>query len=313
MIEAILIIIGLILLYYGAEWLVGGGASLAVKAGVTPLVVGLTVVAFGTSFPELVVSVDAAISHHGEISIGNIVGSNIFNIAFILGLSAIIRPLKVQMQLIRFDTPIMIVTSILFVIFFLDKKISRPEALILFIGLLAYTVIVVRMARKEVKKNREDGIPGEVHAEYNLAVCIFFIIAGLTALVAGARVFVQGAVMVAQNFKISEAVIGLTIVAAGTSLPELATSVVAAAKKQADISIGNIIGSNIFNILCIIGIAGLVSPIYAPGISSVDLGMMLMTAIVLFPLMKTGFVVNRIEGFALVAIYAGYVWYLCPK
>lgn len=313
MIESILIITGLALLYYGAEWLVGGGASLAVKAGVTPLVVGLTVVAFGTSFPELVVSVDAAIGNHGEISIGNIVGSNIFNIAFILGLSAMIRPLKVQMQLIRFDTPIMIATSILFVIFFLDKKISRPEALILFAGILAYTVIVIRMARKEVKKSREDGIPDEVHTEYGLVVCVFLIIAGLTALVAGARVFVQGAVMVAQNFKISEAVIGLTIVAAGTSLPELATSVVAAAKKQADISIGNIIGSNIFNILCIIGIAGLVSPIYAPGISSVDLGMMLMTAIFLFPLMKTGFVINRIEGFALVSIYVGYIWYLCPK
>jgi cation:H+ antiporter len=312
MIETLLIIIGLVLLYYGAEWLVGGGASLAVKAGVTPLVVGLTVVAFGTSCPELVVSVDAALGHHGEISIGNIVGSNIFNIAFILGLSAMIRPLKVQMQLIRFDTPIMIATSILFVVFFLDKTISRMEALILFAGILVYTVAVVKMARREVKKNKSNGIPGEVHAEYGLIVCMFFIIAGLTALVVGARVFVQGSIMVAQNFKISEAVIGLTIVAAGTSLPELATSVVAAAKKQADISIGNIVGSNIFNILCIIGIAGLISPIYAPGISSVDLGMMLVTAIVLFPLMKTGFVINRIEGFVLVSIYAGYIWYLCP-
>ena len=312
MIESILIITGLVLLYFGAEWLVGGGASLAVKAGVTPLVVGLTVVAFGTSCPELVVSVDAAISHHGEISIGNIVGSNIFNIAFILGLSAMIRPLKVQMQLIRFDTPIMIAASILFVIFFLDKKINRPEALILFAGIFVYTVVVVRMARKEVKKNRDDGIPGEVHAEYGLEVCVFLIIAGLTALVVGARVFVQGSVMIAQNFKISEAVIGLTIVAAGTSLPELATSVVAAAKKQADISIGNIVGSNIFNILCIIGIAGLISPIYAPGISPVDIGMMLITAILLFPIMKTGFIINRIEGFVLIVIYLGYLWYLCP-
>ena len=312
MIESILIITGLVLLYFGAEWLVGGGASLAVKAGVTPLVVGLTVVAFGTSCPELVVSVDAAISHHGEISIGNIVGSNIFNIAFILGLSAMIRPLKVQMQLIRFDTPIMIAASVLFVIFFLDKKINRPEALILFAGIFVYTVVVVRMARKEVKKNRDDGIPGEVHAEYGLEVCVFLIIAGLTALVVGARVFVQGSVMIAQNFKISEAVIGLTIVAAGTSLPELATSVVAAAKKQADISIGNIVGSNIFNILCIIGIAGLISPIYAPGISPVDIGMMLITAILLFPIMKTGFIINRIEGFVLIVIYLGYLWYLCP-
>ncbi|MFA6569328.1 MAG: calcium/sodium antiporter [Victivallales bacterium] len=313
MVESILIITGLVFLYFGAEWLVGGGASLAVKAGVTPLVVGLTVVAFGTSCPELVVSVDAAISHHGEISIGNIVGSNIFNIAFILGLSAMIRPLKVQMQLIRFDTPIMIAASILFIVFFLDKKISRPEALILFAGILAYTVTVVRMARREVKKNRDDGIPGEVHAEYGLEVCVFFIIAGLTALIFGAKIFVHGSVMIAQNFKISEAVIGLTIVAAGTSLPELATSVVAAAKKQADISIGNIIGSNIFNILCIIGIAGLVSPIYAPGISMVDMGMMLITAVFLFPLMRTGFIINRIEGFILVLIYLGYLYYLLPK
>ncbi len=313
MIESILIVIGLILLYYGAEWLVGGGASLAVKAGVTPLVVGLTVVAFGTSFPELVVSVDAAISHHGEISIGNIVGSNIFNIAFILGLSAMIRPLKVQLQLIRFDTPIMIAVSILFAVFFIDKKISRPEALILFAGIVAYTVTVVRMARREVKKNIDDGIQGEVHAEYGLVVCVFFIIAGLSALVVGARVFVEGSIMVAQNFKISEAVIGLTIVAAGTSLPELATSVVAAAKKQADISIGNIVGSNIFNILCIIGIAGLISPIYAPGISAVDIGMMLITSILLFPLMRTGFIINRIEGFILVLIYLGYLYYLLPK
>jgi cation:H+ antiporter len=313
MIESILIIIGLILLYFGAEWIVGGGASLAVKAGVTPLVVGLTVVAFGTSCPELVVSVDAAISHHGEISIGNIVGSNIFNIAFILGLSAMIRPLKVQLQLIRFDTPIMIAVSILFVVFFLDKKISRPEALILFAGILAYTVAVVRMARREVKKNSDSGIPGETHAEYDLIVCIFFIIAGLTALVVGARVFVEGSIIVAQNFKISEAVIGLTIVAAGTSLPELATSVVAAAKKQADISIGNIVGSNIFNILCIVGIAGLISPIYAPGISAVDLGMMLITAMLLFPLMRTGFIISRIEGFILVLIYLGYLYYLLPK
>ncbi|MEI6421286.1 MAG: calcium/sodium antiporter [Lentisphaerota bacterium] len=313
MIESILIISGLVLLYYGAEWLVGGGASLAVKAGVTPLVVGLTVVAFGTSCPELVVSVDAAISHHGEISIGNVVGSNIFNIALILGLSAIIRPLKVQMQLIRFDTPIMIATSILFAVFFLDKKISRPEALILFAGIIAYTVTVIRMARKEVRKNRDDGISGELHAEYDLTVSLYFIIAGLVALVAGARVFVEGSIMIAHKFKISEAVIGLTIVAAGTSLPELATSVVAAAKKQADISIGNIVGSNIFNILCIIGIAGLVSPIYAPGISAVDIGMMLVTAIILFPLMKTGFVINRLEGFILISIYIGYIWYLCPK
>jgi len=313
MIETILIVVGFVLLYYGAEWLVAGGASFAVKAGVTPLVVGLTVVAFGTSCPELVVSIDAAIGHHGEISIGNIVGSNIFNIAFILGISAVIRPLKVQMQLIRFDTPIMIAVSILFVLFFLDKKINRIEGLFLFIGIIAYTVTVVRMARKEVKKNRADGLSIEVHSEYGTVVCIFFIVAGLVALVAGARVFVDGSVMIAQKFGISEAVIGLTIVAAGTSLPELATSVMASIKKQADISIGNIVGSNIFNILCIVGIAGMIEPISAPGISNSDIGVMVFTSVLLFPLMKTGFTISRLEGAALIIIYIGYLCYLWPK
>lgn len=313
MIETILIIAGFVLLYYGAEWLVSGGASFAVKAGVTPLVVGLTVVAFGTSCPELVVSIDAAIGHHGEISIGNIVGSNIFNIAFILGISAVIRPLKVQMQLIRFDTPIMIAVSILFVLFFLDKQINRLEALVLFAGIIAYTVTVVRMARREDKKNKADGISEEIHTEYGTVVCIFFIVAGLVALVAGARVFVEGSVMIAQKFGISEAVIGLTIVAAGTSLPELATSVMAAIRKQSDISIGNIVGSNIFNILCIVGIAGMIEPISAPGISNFDIGMMVFTAVLLFPMMKTGFTISRLEGAVLVFIYIGYLFYLWPK
>ncbi|MFZ2656981.1 MAG: calcium/sodium antiporter [Victivallales bacterium] len=313
MVETILIIAGFILLYYGAEWLVAGGASFAVKAGVTPLVVGLTVVAFGTSCPELVVSIDAAIGHHGEISIGNVIGSNIFNIALILGISALVRPLKVQMQLIRFDVPVMIAATILFVIFFWDRTFSRTEAFVFFVGLIVYMVTVVRMARKEVKKNIEDGISAEIHSEYGTVVCIFFIVAGLVALVAGARVFVEGSVMIAHRFGISEAVIGLTIVAAGTSLPELATSVMAAIKKQSDISIGNIVGSNIFNILCIVGIAGMIEPIYAPGISNSDIGMMVFAAMLLFPLMKTGFTISRIEGAILVIIYIGYICYLWPK
>ncbi len=313
MFDVILILAGFVLLYFGGEWLVGGSSSLAVRAGVTPLVVGLTVVAFGTSCPELVVSVDAALSGHGEISIGNVIGSNIINIALILGLSAILNPLKVKLQLIRFDTPIMIAVSVLFALFFLDRHISRLEALILFILLVSYTVTVVIMARKEVKKNRSNGDYAEIKSEYDLALCIFFIIAGLLTLMAGARLLVEGAVSVAKSFNISEAVIGLTIVAAGTSLPELATSVVAAARKESDISIGNIVGSNIFNILCIVGVTGLIIPISAPGISNFDIVMMLITAAVLFPMMKTGFTVNRLEGLVLVIIYIAYVAWLCPK
>lgn len=304
----------LALLFFGAEWLVRGSAALALRLGVTPLVIGLTVVAFGTSTPELVVSTVAALKGQGDIAVGNVVGSNIFNICVILGLSALLAPLKVKMQLIRLDTPIMIGVSLLFFALFRDFRISRVEAGLLVFGIVVYTVANVVLARREVS--------AEVRAEFAEAVPrkpgklwldLLLIAGGLAVLVVGSRLLVTNAVGLARLLGISEAVIGLTIIAAGTSMPELATSVVAALRKQADIAIGNVVGSNIYNLLAIIGVSGLLSPLHAPGIKAFDLYLMLGTAAALLPLMWTGLVLKRWEGALLVAAYGGYIYVLWPK
>lgn len=308
------ILVGLILLCLGAEGLVRGSASLALRAGVTPLVVGLTVVAFGTSSPEMVVSTKASYLGQGSIALGNVVGSNIFNIAVILGLSALVRPLKVNAQLIRFDMPVMIAVSLLAFFMFRDGAISRWEAAILFVGVIVYTTVVVRMARREhsaaLDKEFEEGTP---HTTQSLWLDVAYVLGGLGLLVAGARFFVMGAVDLARVWGVSEAVIGLTIVAAGTSMPELATSMVAAFRKQEDIAIGNIVGSNIFNILAILGAAGLVKPFSGAGVMPMDFYFMLGTSIVLLPLMRWGLRLNRIEGGLLLLVYGCYLALLWPK
>ncbi len=310
-----LILAGFVLLYFGADWLVNGAANLAVKVGISQLVVGLTVVAFGTSAPELVVSLDAALNAHGDIAIGNVTGSNIFNLAFILGIASLICPIAINRQILRFDAPVMIIASIVFSLMILDGKISRPEALLLFSGILAYTGYLIVSSKKSSssaqEESKEQNAP-EI-AGGSIAISIFYVLAGLITLVLGSRLLVEGAVAVAKILKISEAVIGLTIVAAGTSLPELATSVVAAFKKNADISIGNVVGSNIFNILCIIGLAGTVAPMSFPGISNMDIGFMLGTAILIYPFMLSGKILNRTEGGILLAIYVAYIAVLWPK
>lgn len=309
-----LILVGLVLLCLGAEGLVRGSASLALRAGVTPLVVGLTVVAFGTSSPEMVVSTKAAFLGQGSIALGNVVGSNIFNIAVILGLSALVRPLKVNVQLIRFDMPVMIAVSLLACFMFRDDAISRGEALILFVGVLAYTTVVVRMARREhsavLNKEFEEGTP---HTSKSVWLDAVFVLGGLGLLIVGARFFVLGAVDLAHVWGVSEAIIGLTIVSAGTSMPELATSMVAAFRKQEDIAIGNIVGSNIFNILAILGVSGLVHPFTAGGVTPMDFTFMLGTSIILLPLMRWGLRLNRYEGLLFLALYGAYLAVLWPK
>lgn len=304
----------LALLFFGAEWLVRGSAALALRLGVTPLVIGLTVVAFGTSTPEMIVSTMAALDGQGDIAVGNVVGSNIFNICVILGLSTLLAPLKAKMQLIWLDTPVMIGVSLLFVALFRDFRISRVEAGLLLFGIVAYTVANVILARKEVS--------AEVRAEFAEAVPrkpgklwldLLLIAGGLAVLVVGSRLLVTNAVGLARLLGLSEAVIGLTIIAAGTSMPELATSVVAALRKQPDIAIGNVVGSNIYNLLAIIGVSGLLSPLHAPGIKAFDLYVMLGTSAALLPLMWTGFVLKRWEGVVLVAAYGGYIYVLWPK
>ncbi|MBR2633407.1 MAG: calcium/sodium antiporter [Lentisphaeria bacterium] len=299
---------GLVLLYYGAEFLVKGGVKIAQKMKISPLVVGLTLVAFATSAPELVVSVDASLKGHGDISIGNVVGSNICNIALILGVCAMITPLTVNKKLFKVDVPLMIGSAAVLSIFCLmSHGVNRWQGLILFAGIITYTVTSIRTARKEESGNAE---AGEDSSDVNQLVAVLFVAGGLGMLVGGAKLFVNSAVYLAKLFKVSDAVIGLTVVAVGTSLPELATSVVAAIKGEKDIAIGNVVGSNIFNVLAICGIAPLIAPISAPGISWVDLAMMIGVSVLLYPLMKTGFTISRKEGVLLFAIYVGYTVYL---
>lgn len=308
------IAVGLVLLYFGAEALVKGAARLAFRTGITALVVGLTVVAFGTSMPEAVVSVQAALSNNGDISIGNVVGSNIFNIAVILGLAALIFPIKVNLQILRVDGPIMLLVTGAFLWVFFDANITRQEAAMLLGGIVAYTLLAIVLAKKDAAKGTDADYTEGIKLEGgSLGADIVFILIGLGLLVGGGHCLVKGAVALAKHWGVSEAIIGLTIVAAGTSLPELATSVVAALRKQADIAVGNIIGSNIFNILFILGIAGLINPLTSPGIGLVDIGVMLGVSLVLLPLMWSGYRINRWEGLFLLAAYGGYLYHLWPK
>lgn len=303
---------GFALLYFGAEFLVRGSSQIALRFGVSPLVVGLTVVAFGTSAPELVVSITSVFNGSGDVAIGNVVGSNIFNIAVILGLSALINPVRVNRQVLRMDMPIMVTISFVVIFLLRDKTIDRLEGLALFTGILLYVGGTIWFARKgNVSPERGGEVrmkPGE-----SLLLYIVLVLAGLAFLVIGSRLFVKGAVDLARILNVSEAVIGLTIVAMGTSLPELATSVVAACRKEDDIAVGNIVGSNIFNMLSILGATGLLMPVHGQGITVVDLLFMAGSAVVLLPLMISGLRINRFEGLLLLAIYAGYLCMLWPK
>lgn len=306
--------LGLVLLYFGAEGLVRGSSSLALRLRVSPLVIGLTVVAYGTSMPEMVVSVKTAITHQGGISIGNVVGSNIFNIAVILGISSLIAPLKIKLQVIRIDTPIMFFTAVLFFLLFRDLTIDRLEGAFFLFLVVLYTYgnfYFSRRAGKRAETEFSDTL-GVAHYK-NAWIESAFIVGGLALLITGANLLVNGAIGVARHFQVSEAVIGLTIVAAGTSLPELATSLVAAVRKESDIAVGNIVGSNIFNILAILGIAPLISPIYGAGISMIDVYVMMGVSLLLLPMLRTGFKLSRFEGVFLLGIYGGYLYYLLSR
>jgi cation:H+ antiporter len=295
--------LGLLLLSAGAEGLVRGGASLALSWRISPLAVGLTVVAFGTSAPELAVSVRAALADQGAIAAGNVVGSNIFNIAAILGLSAVIAPLAVHVRLIRIDIPLMLAVTVAGIAVLFDGAVSRVEGLALATGLVVYTIVTLRLARG-AEASAVEGTPAPLPST---ALAVVLVLAGLAGLVFGAEWFVRGAVDLARRAGMSEAVIGLTIVAAGTSLPELATSIVAAARRQTDIAIGNIVGSNLFNLLGILGIAATVKPLAAGGLVALDLVAMAVFAALLLPLAASGFTVKRWEGALLLAGYLAYV------
>ena len=312
----VLFLVGLVLLVVGADVLVGGAARLAARFGISPLVIGLTVVAFGTSAPELAVSVSAALSPTGaaDVALGNVVGSNIFNVLFILGLSALVAPLVVQRQLVRLDVPLMILASAACWVMALDGTISRLDGVILFLALLGYTGLLVRIARKSgdaASDEVPDNDPNSLTAK--LPVQIAMMVAGLVMLVLGSGWLVDGAVAFARLFGVSELIIGLTIIAAGTSLPELATSVLAAYRGQRDIAVGNVVGSNIFNVFCVLGISSAVSPrgvAVAPAALTFDIPVMTAVAVACLPLFITGGVLSRAEGALFAAYYVAYTTYL---
>jgi cation:H+ antiporter len=308
----ILFFVGLGLLLYGAKILVDGSSNLALAAGLSPLVVGLTVVSFGTSSPELAVSVQAAYSGLSDMAVSNIVGSNIFNVLFILGLTALIAPLIVKKQLVRFDVPIMIGLSFLFYFFVTDGKMSRWEGILFLVLLASYIVVLIRMGRKDAAEEKAAGAES-AQPTSSTKVSLFKIVAGLALLVLGSNWMVDGAVMFARLLGLSEVVIGLTIVAAGTSLPEVAASGMAAIKGERDIAVGNVVGSNIFNILAVAGLSSTVSPAglnVTTGLIHFDLPVMLAASVACLPIFFTGHLIARWEGALFFAYYFFYTSFL---
>lgn len=299
---------GLVLLYYGADGLVRGSVAVATKMKIPPLVIGLTLVAFGTSAPELVVSIGASLNGHGDVSIGNVVGSNICNIALILGVCAMITPLNVNPKLFKLDVPLMLLSSIVLSVFcYLTGGVNRWESLVFLTGIILYTSWSLFASKRDGEQPQETD--ENAGGDMRLPLALLLAIAGLFCLICGGKLLVNSAVSIAKVFDVPEAVIGLTVVAIGTSMPELATSIVAALKGEKDIAIGNVVGSNIFNILAILGVAPMIAPTSAPGISMVDLGLMTGLSALLIPMMKTGMIISRREGCILFLIYIGYtIW-----
>lgn len=312
---------GLILLVLGAEWLVRGAAALAATFGVTPLVIGLTVVAYGTSTPELAVSVQAGWLGHADIALANVIGSNIFNSLFILGICALILPLAVSSQLIRTDVPIMIGASLLAMLLALiDGRLQWWDGVLLTAGIIIYSVWSIRKSRAETRALQEEFAAGNPHGvapdgqpQRALLLNVLYVVGGLIVLVFGARGLIGGATSLAQMLGISDAIIGLTIVAAGTSLPEVATSIIAALRGRRDIAIGNVVGSNIYNLLAILGISALVTPgglVVDPAMARLDIPVMLGTALLCLPIFFTGMRIARWEGALFLLAYLAYITYL---
>ncbi len=299
---------GFVLLIVGAEFLVRGASRLALRVGMSPLVIGLTLVAFGTSAPELAVSVQAGFAGQSSLAVGNIVGSNIFNVLVVLGLSAMITPLVVQHQLVRVEVPLLCAVSLVFWVLASDGLIGRLDGVLLTAGVAAYTVFAVRLGRRDNAAGTVDG-----RTSGPVLVQGLLIVSGLGLLVLGAEWLVEGATGVARALQVSDAVIGLTIVAAGTSLPEVATSIVAAVRGERDIAVGNAIGSCLFNLLAVAGLAAAVAPdglVVPDVVARFDLPVMLAVAVASLPVFATGHSIARWEGGLFVASYSAYVAYL---
>jgi cation:H+ antiporter len=306
-----LLIAGLILLFFGAEALVRGATAISLRAGIPPLIVGLTVLAFSTSSPEMVVGLKAAWQGNGGICLGNVLGSNIANTGLILGIAAIILPLGVHRQIIRREIPVMLGMTFLFAFFIWNGVVTRMEGLVLFIGLIGYVIFSVITARNSGETAPAEEIESvSATLSRHWGIDVAFLLGGLGILVLGADLMVTSAVNIATALGAPQVMIGLTMVAIGTSLPELATSVVAALKKQSDLMVGNLIGSNIFNLGAILGSASLLKPIVNDGITWLDMTVLIVFSMALIPIMATNYKISRIEGGLLLAGYVGYMVYI---
>jgi cation:H+ antiporter len=301
---------GLLFLYLGGEALVKGASAAAIRMGISPLAVGLTVVAFGTSMPELVVSVDAALADAGDISLGNVVGSNIANITLILGLSAWIAPVSAESKIVRIDAPFMIAVSLALLALLADGLLTRQEGVLFFVTVLGFTGFTLwHTKRFNSNLATENGLPG-AEAPGGAVKLSLQILLGLAALILGGHLVVDGAVAIASSLGLSQAVIGLTIVAVGTSLPELSTSVIAALRREGDIAIGNVVGSNIFNILGILGVTAIINPLELGNITWFDLWLMVAVAIALTLLLYLRTNLKRAEGTLLLTSFVLYTGWL---
>jgi cation:H+ antiporter len=303
--QVLLLVIGIIVVIKGADWLTSGAVGMAERIGVPQIIIGLTIVAMGTSMPEFFVSLMSAINGTPDLAVGNIVGSNIFNALLIVGCAAMVAPIAIQRTTVKKDIPIAVFASLLLMGMTLDGQISRIDAAILFVIFIAYLWITLRGAKTEEGSSQE-----EEKKPMPVLKAGILVIIGLACLIFGSDVFVDNATAIAHAMGISDAVIGLTIVAGGTSLPELATSVVAAKKGNSGIAIGNVLGSNVFNILMILGVTGLITPMTISGITIVDLSMMVISMILLWLFSFTKYRIERWEGVLLAAIFIGYISWL---
>ncbi|MEC8691120.1 MAG: calcium/sodium antiporter [Verrucomicrobiota bacterium] len=309
--DLIYLLLGIIGLYFGAEWLVGGSSKLALKVGVSPLVIGLTVVALGTSAPELAVCLRLNFEGRPDAAIGNIVGSNICNILLILGFSSLIRPLKVHRQIIRKELPILLIVSFALILMLINQEVAKWEGVVLCAGIVIYILSSFKGANNNSESVGEDLSLADVSVEdrrhSKTFPLVLLLLSGLILLVLGASFFEKGGIGLAKSFGVSEAVIGLTLLAFGTSLPELATSLVACIKNEGDIIAGNAIGSSIFNILAILGITAMFKPLLVNDINLIDYSIMIGVVILCWLFVFKKMNLNRIKGGLFLCLYAGYI------
>ena len=301
-IDIFFLLIGTTMLYFGADWIVRSSVSIAKKSNIAPIIIGLTIVAFGTSLPELIVSITAALNDSSSLSVGNAIGSNIANIGLVLGLSSLIFPISCIYKKIKKDLWINIIITIIFVLFAFDGLISRFEGMIMFLCLIYYILLCI----SEEKDDEE--IPDNIISNNRI---FLYLLVGIFVLAYGADLFVDGAISLAKKLGISEAVVGVSIVAFGTSLPELATSVVAAFKKESDISLGNILGSNIFNILCVLGISSMISQLDSPiQMMNREVYFLFILGFLLIAISKMNQPISRLSSGALLLIYFYFIYLL---